>query len=161
MEYSIKQMDCDHAVVISKWIYDEPYSIYSMDGNDDCINEFLDGFYFIVRDMDKKLIGYFCFGDSARVPVGNHFGVYEDNEFTDIGLGICPVLCGQGLGTKFLSYGLDFARRNLSANRFRLTVAGFNLRAIKVYERLGFRRINSFVRKSDKGEVEFLVMTLD
>jgi len=56
---------------------------------------------------------------------------------------------------------LDFAGRNLSANRFRLTVAGFNLRAIKVYERLGFRRINSFVRKFDKGEVEFLVMTLD
>ncbi|MDF2801291.1 MAG: acetyltransferase [Anaerocolumna sp.] len=93
--------------------------------------------------------------------MGNLFGVYEDNEFTDIGLGISPALCGKGLGTDFLSYGMDFARKNLSANRFRLTVASFNVRAGKVYERLGFRKINSFVRESDKGNIEFLVMTLD
>lgn len=40
-------------------------------------------------------------------------------------------------------------------------MASFNVRAIKVYERLGFRKNTSFIRKSNRGEVEFWVMTLN
>ncbi len=161
MEYDVKQMDREHGVLISKWIYKEPFSIYSMDGSEECLNELLHGFYFMVNDEDKNLIGYLCFGASARVPAGNLFEVYNDKDCMDIGLGINPALCGQGLGKNFMSCGLDYARRFLAAKRFRLTVASFNTRAVKVYESVGFRKITSFVRKSDGGEVEFWVMTLN
>jgi RimJ/RimL family protein N-acetyltransferase len=160
MELFIKQMNYNEAKQISEWVYEEPYSIYSMDESDNCIKELLNGYYFSVIDSENNLIGYYCFGESAQVPVGNQFGVYDSRDIIDIGLGIKPNLCGQGLGLDFFSNGLDFARNKLSAKGFRLTVASFNERAIKVYEKLGFRKVNSFKRVSENGEIEFWVMIL-
>ncbi|GAA0180876.1 GNAT family protein [Clostridium sediminicola] len=160
MELNIKQMNYDEAKKISKWIYKESYSIYSMDESDNCINELLNGHYFSVSDRENNLVGYYCFGESAQVPVGNRFGVYDSEDITDIGLGIKPNLCGQGLGLDFLSSGLEFARNKLSAKGFRLTVATFNQRAIKVYQRVGFKKVNSFERISEIGKIEFWVMIL-
>lgn len=160
MKFSISQMNYEVASEISKWIYEEPYSIYSMDGSDGCIDELLNGYFFFVSDEESNLLGYFCFGQSAKVPVGNQFGVYTDDDIIDIGLGIKPSLCGQGLGFDFLSHCLEFAKNKLAAKRFRLTVASFNERAIKIYERIGFKKVHSFIRVSENGEMEFFVMTL-
>jgi len=160
MELNIKQMNYDEAKLISKWIYQGLCSIYSMDGSDNCINELLNGYYFSVYNKENNLIGYYCFEQSAQVPIGKQFGVYDDKDVTDIGLGIKPDLCGQGLGFDFLINGLEFARSKLSVKGFRLTVATFNQRAIKVYERIGFKRVNSFERISEIGKIEFWVMTL-
>lgn len=160
MELTIKQVNYDEAKLISQWIYEAPYSIYSMDGSDSCINELLNGLYFSVTDKEGTLVGYYCFGESAQVPAGKQFGVYDDTDYTDIGLGIKPDLCGQGLGFDFFSNGLEFARNQLSAKGTRLTVAAFNQRAIKVYEKAGFKKVSSFKRISEAGEMEFWVMTL-
>ncbi|MGB7606619.1 MAG: GNAT family N-acetyltransferase [Lutisporaceae bacterium] len=160
MALIIRRMSNDEAKQVSKWIYEPPYSIYSMDESDDSINELLNGYYFSVLDEANNLVGYYCFGESAQVPAGNQFGVYNSAEMTDIGLGIKPDLCGQGLGLRFLSSGLDFARDTLSAKGFRLTVATFNKRAIKTYERVGFKKVNSFKRASVNGNLEFWVMVL-
>lgn len=102
-----------------------------MDGSDDCIDELLNGTYFSASDKENNLIGYYCFGESAQVPVGKQFGVYDCKDSTDIGLGVNPNLCGQGIGLTFLKSGLDFAKNKRSAKMFRLTVAAFNQRAIK------------------------------
>ena len=153
-------MNRGKAEQISKWIYEEPYSIYSMDESDNDIKELLNGYYYSVSDMENNLIGYYCFGESAQVPVGNQFGVYDSRDIIDIGLGIKPNLCGQGLGLDFFSKGLDFARNKLSAKGFRLTVASFNERAIKVYERSGFTKVNTFKKVSKNEEIEFWVMIL-
>lgn len=47
-----------------------------------------------------------------------------------------PDLCG--LGGAFLSLCLRFAQETYGASRFRLSVAAFNQRAIKVYQKAGF-----------------------
>lgn len=161
MKMSIKSMNYDEANQISKWIYEEPYSIYSMDGSYDCIDELLNGKYFLVVDKENTIIGYYCFGESAQVPVGNKFGVYNCKDIVDIGLGIKPNLCGQGLGLKFLCNGLNFAKNKLSAKKVRLTVATFNQRAIKTYKNAGFEKMYSFERVSDIGKIEFWVMIKD
>ncbi|SHJ82454.1 Ribosomal protein S18 acetylase RimI [Clostridium cavendishii DSM 21758] len=158
MKMNIEPMNYDGAKQISKWIYKEPYSIYSMDGSENCISELLNGTYFLVSDEENNIIGYYCFGESAQVPVENKFGVYNCKDIIDIGLGIKPNLCGQGIGLEFLSNGLNFANNKLSVKRIRLTVAAFNQRAIKVYKSAGFEKINSFVRISETEEVEFWVM---
>lgn len=161
MKITIKPINYEEAKQISKWIYKEPYSIYSMVESDECINELLDGSYFSVLDEKNELIGYYCFGDSAKVPTGNQYGVYDFKNIIDIGLGIKPNLCGQGIGCEFLKAGLDFARNKFSIRKFRLTVAAFNERAIKVYAKLGFEKINSFERVSKHGNTKFIVMNLE
>lgn len=160
MKLNIMQMNYEEANKISKWIYQEPYSIYSNDGSDDCVRELLDGNYFYATDEENNLLGYYCFNESAQVPAGKQFGVYDDKDFIDIGLGIRPDLCGQGYGFDFLMDGLEFVRNELNAKWFRLTVATFNKRAIKLYERIGFKKANSFKRISEVGEMEFWVMIL-
>ena len=161
MESNIKQINYDEAKQISKWIYQEPYSIYGMNGSGDCIKELLEWLYYLATDNAGNIVGYYCFGEPAQVPVGKQFGVYDYKDIMDIGLGINPNLCGMGLGYNFLRNGLDFARNQLSAREFRLTVASFNQRAIKVYERLGFKRVASFERGSEVNKIEFYVMILD
>ncbi len=161
MELKIAHMHYNEAKQISKWIYKAPYSIYSMDGSDDCINELIQENYYSVTDENNHLIGYYCFGESAQVPAGKHFSIYDSNDLTDIGLGINPDLCGQGLGLNFLHKGLVFARTNFSTKRFRLTVAAFNHRAINVYQKAGFEKCNSFTRIIENSKTEFLVMSLN
>ncbi len=160
MILNIRQMNMEAAKQIAKWTYEEPYSIYSMDDSEETLHELLDESYFADFDEADRLIGYFCFGKSARVPAGNSFGVYDEENQMDIGLGMRPDLCGQGQGSHFFSKGLEFARNTLSAKEFRLTVAAFNMRAIKAYQRIGFSKVDSFVRTSEHGEIEFWVMTL-
>lgn len=160
MELTIKQMEYNEANQIAKWVYKEPYSIYSMNDDESCINELLNGDYFSAMDKENNLIGYYCYGKSAQVPIGRQFGVYDNKDIIDIGLGIKPDLCGQGLGVDFLIKGMDFARNKLGAKGLCLTVAAFNQRAIKVYQRVGFRKVNSFERISEAGRLEFWVMVL-
>lgn len=54
MALNIKQMDYENARHISKWTYEEPYSIYSMNKSDNCINELLNGDYYFVSDCLQK-----------------------------------------------------------------------------------------------------------
>jgi len=63
----------------------------------------------------------------------------------DIGLGMKPVFTGQGYGRRFFAAILEFADRTLSPERFRLTVANFNERALRLYRDFGFETSDEFV----------------
>lgn len=160
MKSKIEQMNYNKAKEVAKWIYEGELSFYNMDGSYEDIEEFLNGEYFCATDSEDNLIGYYCFGDSAIVPKGKPLGAYRELDIVDIGLGMNPKLCRQGLGKSFLINGLEFARNQLAAKKFRLTVASFNKPAIKVYERAGFIKVKSFVVESKGKEVEFWVMIL-
>ena len=161
MKFNIKIMDKLTAEEISRWQYEQPYSIYSMDGCEDTINEFLNAPYYSVF-QNNKLTGYFCFGESAQVPIGNKISAYSDKNYTDIGLGLKPELCGKGHGYCFLKTGLNFAANTFSKNNFRLTVAQFNERAIKVYEKIGFNKTKvSFNKKNGENNIDFIIMILE
>src|SRR2546421_416682 len=77
----------------------------------------------------------------------------------EVGLGLRPDLTGRGLGESFSRAALDFARAEWSPRRFRLYVAAWNRRALRVYERLGFREAGRQVRRFDLvGDHEFIEM---
>ena len=86
------------------------------------------------------------------------FQLEKKGEAVEVELGLRPDLTGTGLGSGFLSAGLEFARRRFAPARFTLAVAAFNGRAITVYERAGFRRNGVFEHKTNGGEHEFLSM---
>lgn len=154
----IFSMDMAAAKIISNWSYEEPYSIYSFDGSDECIAELMNDFYFHVLNDSEELVGYVCYGYAALVPAGFNAGAYGRNDVVDIGLGMRPDLCGRGIGTALLKAGLDYGKELFNNGKFRLTVATFNKRAIKVYEKTGFSKENTFVKEFAEGSMEFQTM---
>ena len=133
-ESSIIPMTDELARIISIWKYDGIYSFY--DHSAENHNSFMDGTHFACIGESGNLIGYYCFGEDARIPTVET-NVYDDI-FLDIGLGLRPDLCGQKLGYSFLCDGLHYAKNLHNTSQFRLSVAIFNERAIKVYKRAGF-----------------------
>jgi [ribosomal protein S18]-alanine N-acetyltransferase len=148
---SIKKLSQQNAIQLCKWKYDHPYDLYNLDEND--INTILNEPYYEVLDKSGELIGYFCFGKEAQVP-----GWKYDNSSLDIGLGLKPNLTGQGKGAFFVQQGINYAISAFNNNKIRLTVASFNKRAIKTYNKLGFTAIGEF--KNPKSKKTFLVMEL-
>jgi ribosomal-protein-alanine N-acetyltransferase len=156
--YHINPMCEKEAAIVSQWRYNDPYSFYNMGNDPETIQELLDGSYYSVFDQQNELSGYFCFGQNAQVPGGRAQGLYEDKESLDIGLGLCPNLTGKGMGRCFLNAGLDFATKKFHRKTFRLSVATFNRRAIFVYEKAGFKPVQTFMSKTKHNEDEFLLM---
>jgi GNAT superfamily N-acetyltransferase len=83
----------------------------------------------------------------------------------DVGLGLRPDLIGRGLGAGFLDAISTFAARQLGHRRLRVTVAAWNLRAIRLYEKAGFRTGHTFTRDTPSGRangsIEWVQMTRD
>lgn len=86
MPYTIETMTREWAVEISQWKYENEYSIYSFEQDAETIDELLNGDYFACTDRKGILTGYFCQGQSARIPTGDCYHYLDDK--LDIGLGM-------------------------------------------------------------------------
>jgi RimJ/RimL family protein N-acetyltransferase len=136
----IAQLRTEDAAVLDAWRYDPPYEFYN--GEDDPVLN--PERFFVARDGDE-IVGFY------------YFDPREDT--VEIGLGLRPDLTGKGLGLEFFLDGVAFAHGWFPGRRVTLNVAAFNARAIKVYERAGFRRTGEHVRTFDRwGEVSFVEM---
>jgi ribosomal-protein-alanine N-acetyltransferase len=158
LRFTLKPITRDDARAISGWRYEEPYSIY--DGAPTSVETLLQPrfSYHSVYDEHGDLVGYFCFSEDAQVAAGRRLGLYEIEPALDVGLGMRPDLTGRGLGEEFLRAGLRFARQTYAPPAFRLTVATFNRRAIRVYERAGFEKVETFGADPQSAEQEWLLM---
>jgi RimJ/RimL family protein N-acetyltransferase len=154
--FTLSPITEDDARAISGWCYDPPYSIYNIDP--DAANVLMDPIhnYHSVWDEDGNIVGYFCYGVDARVRAGVELGLYPEDSL-DLGLGMRPDLTGQGLGGRFVQAGLNLAEAKYSPDGFRLTVAAFNKRAIRVYKNCGFKVQTTFGR-TPSGEPEWILM---
>jgi ribosomal-protein-alanine N-acetyltransferase len=141
----------EEAQQIATWRYEPPYSFYDSDADAGDLALLLDavhreGRYFSAF-AEEELVGFFGFG--------------VEGEEVVIGLGLRPDLTGRGLGLAFLEAGLAFARERFAPSRFRLSVATFNERAIRVYERAGFVRVRTYDHETAGGIHPFLEMARD
>ena len=147
--YLFRQMDDADARRISGWRYAPPYDFYDSTADPADLAELLDpqrrrDVYFSALDGENCLVGFFQYEKTG--------------EAVDVGLGLRPDLTRRGLGAEFVLAGLAFARERFSPQRFSLSVATFNGRAIAVYERVGFRRCRTYTHEINGGEDEFLSM---
>jgi [ribosomal protein S18]-alanine N-acetyltransferase len=125
------------------WRYPPPFDFY----NDDGLSPNNPERFYSVSTSDGAIAGFFYFEERG----GAIF----------LGLGLRPDLTGRGLGPAFVSAGVDFARALFGPKRIVLDVAGFNERAIRAYERAGFRQIGSHIRYFEGwGDVTFVDMEL-
>lgn len=126
---------------IAQWKYDGIYAFYnrvSMPPFPQTPSKFIED-AFAVRNGTGELIGHFHFGVDAQIPTVED-DVYS-SDYLDIGLGLRPDLCGHGLGVPFVQAGLSFGLNTYHTNNFRLSVAQFNERAVRVYEKVGFLKV--------------------
>lgn len=162
IKYQIDKLTIEDAYIISTWKYEGIYDFYSLTGNEEEIKELLEENYYCLKNELGEIIGYYCFGKSAQVPAGNKLNLYEDNSYLDIGLGLIPSLTGKGMGVWFLGKGIQFAMKTFDISMMRLTVATFNKRAIKTYEKIGFKKDATFESlRNNKELVQFVIMYLD
>jgi len=146
-------MTPDYAAGIVTWRYPVPYDCYDMTGADPgFIADPASGFFALLDD--GELIGFRSFGTDGQVPGG----AYDDSAL-DTGGGLRPDLTGLGLGRAAISAGLEFGRREFAPAAFRVTVAAFNVRALRVVSALGFRHAASFLASSDGRAYEVLTRT--
>ena len=130
------------------WRYEAPYDVYNLDPPDEeVVRFFLDSknAYYSIIDEHENLVGFCCFGSDAQVPGGD----YSINAL-DIGIGIRPDLTGQGHGLTYVNTVLDFAGRTFKPTLLRVTVAEFNKRAVRVWEKAGFRPVQRFQESQDE-----------
>ncbi len=137
------------------WRYDPPYDIYNEDPGqaDELVRYFRDPQIacHAITDPAGSLVAYCTFGLDGRVPGGDYTA-----DALDIGFSLRPDLTGQGRGHLYVDAVLAFARRTFAPPAFRVTVAEFNLRAQRVWEKAGFRPVQRFPRDPDG--LSFLIL---
>lgn len=146
-----KWMTNEVALEIVEWEYDGEYSFYDIQNDIDDLDEFLNPFkwnHYAAIYEDEKLVGYFTFNPS-------------DLHEVEIGLGLRPELTGKGKGYSFLQYAIDIALKWYEPKKLIVNVAEFNNRAIRVYEKSGFKRVSQFQQKTNGGEYPFVRLERD
>ncbi|RLQ89830.1 GNAT family protein [Planomicrobium sp. Y74] len=150
MDYSFQTMTQQQAEEIAAcWRYSGEYSFYDMDADPEDLAEFLNpeernNTYFSVI-QNGEVIGFYSFTQTA-------------DDTVDIGLGMKPDLTGNGRGSEFLKAGMEFATTTYNPRKITLSVAAFNKRAIKVYEKMGFKETERFQQATNGSVYEFLKM---
>jgi len=128
---------------ILEWRYKPPYDVYDLGGGnaDEVVVDLLKPEYAYHAMLSPKgeLIAFCCFGQDAQVPGGDY-----GTDALDIGLGVRPDLNGQGQGSTYVQAVIDFAQRTWAPTKVRVTVAEFNARAQRVWQKAGFCRVQRF-----------------
>ena len=148
MSFTVRPIDETSARAFLAWRYEPPYDIYNGSTEElelelPFIMDPQNG-YFCIFAENEALVAFCCFGRDAQVPGGDYSA-----PALDIGLGVRPDLTGLGRGLSFVKAVLDFARQTFAPVIFRVTIAQFNKRAQRVWEKAGFHPVQTFQRQHD------------
>jgi len=135
---------------VRQWHYEPPYDFYDLASDPEDEDAMRDS----ARAVHRRAV---LDDESERLDAYWWFDWHDD--IVEVGIGLRPDLTGRGLGESFLQAQLDYATRTWRPATFRLFVTGWNERAIKLYERLGFREVGRETRRFELvGEHEILRM---
>lgn len=147
MKWSI--LSQEEAETIANWKYPEEYSFYDMTADQEDYDEFI--------DPDKRSEHTYSIYDGEELIGFYTIKPTHQNE-VDLGLGLKPNRTGRRYGQSFVMEGIEFAQKHYNAEAFTLSVAAFNHRAIKVYQRIGFKEVERFNQETNGSVYEFVRM---
>ena len=67
-----------------------------------------------------------------------------------------PDQTGKGLGVNFYQAIEDFARKNFDCQVLQLSVASFNQRALALYQKVGYKKVEAYQQATNGGEYPFV-----
>lgn len=137
IEYKFVDMTLEYAEDIAyKWKYSGKYSFYNFSKDKEELNKFLgssswNDMFAVIDNKSSELIGFSSY-------------LFE-NGLMWLGIGLKPKYTGKGHGETFVKAAIDFGLEyyNYTESKILLSVAQFNKRAIKIYEKIGFKHIES------------------
>jgi len=157
MTLSFRRLDKKSASAILDWKYDPPYDIYNLASPDPeaTLKYLLDpqNAFYGICGQQGQLNAYSSFGPDGQVPGGDYSA-----PALDIGLGIRPDLTRQGQGPEYVKVVIDFTCRTYRPDRLRVTIAAFDKRALRVWEKAGFQLVQKF--RGGWANMEFVILIL-
>ena len=162
MNLAFRPLLSDDLPHLLTWQYDPPYEIYNL-GNGradaealaEAVNYFLDPvycFYSVVDGDSGAVTAVVSYGLDGQVGGGDY-----SEDALDIGMAVRPDLTGRGVGSDFAKAAITFAIQTFHPNKLRVTIADFNGRARRVWEKHGFQPVHSFT--SNANNLAFTIFT--
>lgn len=158
MSLMFHPLDESSATTILTWKYEAPYDIYDLASPEpeDTLHYLLDpqNAFYGMYDQQDRLEAFCSFGPDGQVTGGDY-----TTPALDIGIGVRPDLTGQGHGDVYVKAVIDFANSTYAPERLRVTIAAFNSRALKVWEKAGFQMTQKF--RGGWENMDFVIMMKD
>lgn len=126
----------DMAKEACSWKYRGKYKVYNMPYREALMKKYAIG---IKESREKQFIGYKLKGNLI-----GYGRIREYNNECYIGIGIRPSLCGKGYGKFVMNDLITKAKERYKDKDIVVEVRYFNKRALKCYEKLGFRIVDVY-----------------
>ncbi|MNK61392.1 putative acetyltransferase [compost metagenome] len=148
-------MEESHAQDICSWVYSPPYDIYSFDPWDQMKSLEIE-----FGDPQLRREQYL----SVLTNTGELAGfaqIFPMVGVSRLGIGMRPDWCGQGLGKSFVQAVVHEALSRHPHHEVDLEVLTWNERAIRTYEKAGFRITDQYELRTPDGMKPFYCMVYD
>ncbi len=126
----IKPMTVEAAKQICSWRYEPPYDVYDYLTYEAAFNE-----QAAITKIEKA-DNYICFWNNGTLVA--YTSIISKEHKINIGIGIAPQFCGQGMGETFLNQTILECKRRYSRKEIWVQARLWNERAIKCYLKCGF-----------------------
>jgi [ribosomal protein S18]-alanine N-acetyltransferase len=146
-------MNIRHCQDICTWTYEPPYDIYQWSSwaqMEEDKEEF--------GDQEIRETQYVSILEESSGLLVGYAQLFPLTGVTRLGLGMRPELCGHGIGSSFVRFIAEEARRRRPEDEIDLEVLSWNTRALKAYTRAGFTVTDEYERPTPKGSMVFYCM---
>lgn len=145
--YSVDVLTIEDAMDIAMWRTPGPWHV-----QDSLQPPRPDEGYWAVRDADNRLVGYCCFGETARP-----LGLAHAPGKLDVALGMDPRYTGRHLSAAFAAAVIEHARKVADSRGLRAAVQDWNAKGRHTSEAAGFQMVGQHEVKGGRTVTTYVV----
>lgn len=150
--YKVEILTEEYAIEMCKWKYHGEYSVYNIPSREIITQEKRD-----ISNQKERVNQFYAFTDENRILCGV-IRIQDKKDWLKLGLGLKPELCGLGLGDEFIKHILNLCKELHPNKKIVLDVRTFNIRAIKCYQKAGFKIVDTIKLITPTGMDDFVKM---
>lgn len=138
---------------LCEWEYEGEYSVYNFSPWDIVVQQNWD-----ISNENKRKVNFRSVKDEQENFIG-FFRITKINQNKiELGLGLAPEYCGQGIGKDFVSLLTRYVMEKYPNYSLYMEVRTFNYRAVKCYEKCGYIVVLKHYKNFPWGNNEYFLM---